>query len=213
MSDWEMRDWRVPPRTRYAFAFLALAVMLTAVMMGASMTVVPDTGAFDDDQMEQVAENRLFAVEAIWLDKEMIHIGDFEYGSNYLDRMFPTEDPTVRWLVDSYLKLYASNKEQKKEAGKPYSGEGLHALTVVIDDRFGRVSSDGTYCAWELRFNGTRVHFGSDTVDGPGLVPETRWSVSHDYSGESVWTHKGATVPFRAKLVFHLWFETEEPSF
>ena len=213
MSDWVMGDWRVPPRTRYAFAFLVLAIMLSSVILGSSMMTVPVTGAFDDDQLRQVAENHLSSVEAIWVEKESIYLGDFEYSSNYLYRMFPTGDPTVRWVVDSYFKLYARNKELNKEFGRSYSGQNLHELTRVIDDAFGRVTSDGLYCAWELRFNGTMVHFGSDTVLEPDLIPETHWTVSHDYSGEAVWSNKGATVPYRAKLVLHLWFETERPEF
>lgn len=213
MSEWEIRDWRVPPRIRYAFAFLVIAIMLSLVILGASVMRVPVTGAYDDDQLMQIAENHISAVEAIWVDKESIYVGDFEYSSNYLDRMFPTGDPTVRWVVESYFKLYAKSKELNKELERSYSGQNLHDLTRVINDNFARVTSDGTYCAWELRFNGTMVHFGSETVSEPDQIPETRWTVSHVYSGEAIWSKKGATVPFRAQLVLHLWFETERPDF
>lgn len=209
-----MRDWRVPPRAGYAFAFLALAIMLSAVILGASMMAVPGAGAFDDDQVRLVAENRLSAVEATWVDEQYIQIESSD-GSTIvnLDRVFPTRDPTVGWVVGSYLRIIAENKDLERRGWDRYWGHDAEALTGTVDDGFERFTTDGTYCAWELWFNGTRVHFGSDTVKGPDMMPETRWTVSHDHSGEAEWSPRGATVPFRASLVLHLWFETEEPSF
>ncbi len=208
-----MRDWRVPPRTRYAFAFLALSIMLSAVLLGASMEAVPDSGAFDDDQMWRVAENRLLAAEALWVDDCPVSVGDADYGGDRLSYMFPTDDPTVRWVVDSYFKLYARSRELYRMWERSYHGQDLHGLTRAIDEKCSWITSDGTYCAWELVFNGTTVHFGSDTVSEPDLVPMTSWTVSHDYSGKVVWSNKGGTVPFHAKLVLHLWYETERPQF
>jgi hypothetical protein len=216
VSDWEMRDWRVPPRTRYAFAFLALAIMLSATMLGSSMRAVPDTGAFDDDQINQVTENWLSAVEALWVSGIYV-LEDYNIDDDGLPDLvplssyFPTSDPSVRWVIQSFFMLEAKRIETEKRL-RSYRLY-LDGLADDIDDQFGRVRVEGTYCAWELRFNGTLLHFGSETVDGPDQVPETCWTVSHDYSSDVQWWRRTGTVPFRAKLVFHLWFETERPEF
>jgi len=215
VSDWEMKDWRVAPRAKYAFAFLGIAVMLSAVILGASMATIPDEGGFDDDHAQLVAENHLSAVEALWVDPPEVveyHLSNDGLPSGRrLDRVYPTSDPTVRWVVESVFKLETKMKEVEQHS-TDYRME-YEDLLDTIDEKFGLVGSDGTYSAWELVLNGTRVHFGSEIVDGPGHIPVDHWTVLHYYSGEVQWWKDRGVIPFRAKLVFHLWFETEEPSF
>lgn len=216
MSDWVMRDWRAPPRVRYAVAFLAAAVVVSSTILATSTATVPSEAGFDDDHVLLVAENRLCAVEALWIDYDGINrrdlydeLPDIEDASR--DYRFPTDDQTLRWIVNYYFELEAERKEVLKYGhGSWKDPEGLRD---EIDDAFGRLTRSGSYSAWELTFNGTMVHFGSDTVQDPDLIPDTRWTVSHDYSGEIGWPSRDKLIPFRAKLVLHLWFETERPEF
>ncbi len=216
MSDWVMRDWRVPPRARHAIAFLVAAVAVSSMMTGVSTTTIPSEAGFDDDQVLLVAENRLCAVEALWVDYSGIDRRDLyddlpDIEDNSRDYRYPTDDQSLRWIVRYYFELEAERKEVLRYGhGSWNDPEGLRD---EIDYAFGRMSRSGTYSSWELRFNGTRIHFGSDTVEDPDLVPETCWTVSHDYSGEIGWPSRHEMIPYRAKLVFHLWFETERPEF
>lgn len=213
MSDWIIRDWRVSPRSRYSFAFLAIALVVSGALLGAAVVSVPANGAFDDDHVLQVAENRLNAVEALWVDGK-IYLEDIDgYNHDPLEGMFPTDDPSVRWLVDSYFKLTARNNELMTKGWYYNQGYRLDGLAETIDDKFGDVTYVGTYCAWELVLNGTTVHRGSNVMEGAHNMPESHWTVSHDYSGEVQWSRHRGMVPFQAKLVFHLWFETERPEF
>ncbi len=216
MSEWVMRDWRVAPRTRYAMAFVGAALVVSSMILGASMMAVPTEGYYEDEHILLVADSRLLAVEALWVDPPRVGYRNIlddlpDVGETRLHYVKPTTDPTVRWMVRSYFELEAERKEVLQ------SGRGTwidpEVLRDDIDEAFGRFAWSGSYSAWELRFNGTMVHFGSDAVEDPDLIPETCWTVSHDYSGEIGWPSRDDTVPFHAKLVFHLWFETEEPSF
>ncbi len=215
MSEWVMAEWRVAPRGRYAFAFLAIALMLSATLIGIAMAAVPDEGGFDDTHIELVMENWLTAVESLWVIPPYLGIvdgydGDFER----LDHHYPTTDLTVRWVVDSFFKLTARNHDlERRDLDYPLSYR-LDGLLVAVNEKFGWMTVDGTYCAWDLRFDGNRIHFGSDTVDKPGHIPESHWTVSHDYSGSiEVWGNEHREVEYRAQLRFHLWFETEDPVF
>lgn len=213
MSDWEVRDWRVAPNGRYAIAFLGAALVVSSVILGASMAAIPGEGGFEDDQMQMVAENRLLAVEALWVEGVTVAGFDSEGDGIVLDlhSLYPTGDPTVRWTVQSVFVLEAENR-QKEEHQNLYEYR-YNGLVDTIDEKFGWIEGEGTYCAWELRFNGSLVHFGSETVEGPDQIPETHWTVVHDYSEEVQWWMSRGTVDIRAELVFHLWFETEDPVF
>jgi len=187
-------------------------MMLSATLIGIAMAAVPDEGAFDDTHVKRVAENRLTAVESLWVIppyvEEWIGRGwDYEK----LDRYYHTSDFSVRWVIDSIFKLTALN--QDLEERRRHHRFEVDGLFVTMDEKFGWVTVDGTYCAWELWFNGTRLHFGSDTVDRPGDIPESHWTVTHDYSGEvDQWGAEG-NIRYRAEIRFHLWFETEDPEF
>ena len=211
MSDWTIKDWRVAPRARYAFAFLIVAMVVSAVILGASIVAVPDVGGFDDDQVRLVAENRLSAVEALWVvppDVIIYNLNDDGLpGPEPLDRFYDTDDITVRWVVASYFKLEAKWREVEKrslDVNLEYDD-----LLETIDEKFGWVTVEGTHCAWELRFNGTRMHFGSDTVYSPDQIPDSHWTVFHEYSGEAQWWKGQGFVKYRAELRFHLWSEGE----
>lgn len=215
MSDWEVREWRTVPKGRYAFAFLGAAVVVSSVVLGASMAAIPGEGGFDDDQMRMVAENRLSAVEALWVGKVLVQEGYAH--DNDLPGLVPlthfycwldySYDRTVRWMVQSYFMLQAEMRyKQSYNSGYVMM---FHDLLGTLGEKFGSVEAEGTYCAWELWYNGSRVHFGSEAVDGPDLIPEAHWTVAHDYS----WDERRDPLPFQARLVFHLWFETEAPVF
>ncbi len=203
------------PRSRYALAFLGAALIVSSMLLGATMANIPSEAVFDDDQVLLVAENWLSAVEALWVDSPVVLeyciSDDGRSSGRALYHYYPTADPSVGWVVASAFMFEARMKEIERLDTDFRIDYG--DLLDTIDEKFLSVAAEGTYCAWELGFNGSRSHFGSDTVDGPDLIPETRWTVSHDYSGEVEWWRGQGIVPFRAKLVFHLWFETERPEF
>ncbi len=213
MSDWVVKDWRAAPRGRYAIAFLGAALFVSSMILGASMAAIPGEGSFDDDHIRQVADNRLLAVEALGVEDLTVFGFGYE-GDGWvigLSSIYPTYDPTLRWTVQSVFMLEAENRHrEEQQIGSHYRYD---RLLDTIDEKFGWVTSEGTYSAWELRFNGSLVHFGSDVVEEPAHIPESHWTVTHDYSEEvQRWFDRGVTQ-LEARLVFHLWFETEDPVF
>lgn len=215
MSDWEVKDWRIAPKKSYADVFVVIALLVSATIIGRAMTVVPDKGGFDDAHIEVVAENRLTAVESLWVIPPTVRSPDDSDlgGISRLDWEFPTDDLTVRWVVDSFFKMTVWNVEKEGITMDANTRYYLSGLLAVIDEKFQWFKVDGTYCAWKLVLDGERIHFGSDTVEKPGHIPDRHWTVSHDYSGTIDRWEGYEGISYEAKLRFYLWFETEDPIF
>lgn len=180
-------------------ALLALSMLLSCSIAGASFLTVPGEGSLSDEDMELVAENHLSAVEALYVPVPWVSASIWE-DDEFLDGLFPTDEHTVRWVVDSYFKLLA-RQDAYEEWGRGIE-YGLGLLVRTIDRGFHKIDREGTEFAWELRYNGSRVLLVSDALDDG--MPEERWTVSHDCSGE-VWAYGEVNVTYRASLRFHLW--------
>ena len=166
---------------------------------------IPDEAGFDDDTYLLVANNQLMAMEASWVGEYTVRVsGDWGTWSRDLSRLYPTDDLTLRWVLDAYFHSTAINEASEVAGRGPPHRFLNYTLRETIQEIGEWVRKPDMHYAFGLFYNGNQELFVSDILGGPEFLPDERWGVSRDYSGTADDNRLGR-LPYEAEVRFTIW--------
>ncbi len=184
-----------------ALLFLMVVILISVGMFLYTASTAPTNGAFTDSTYQLLAENELTAVEGLFIEPPLL-INRTTNVSKPLDELFPTANPTVRWLLGSGCVLSTSADDY----GVEYDRNAFQQPTREV---FMSVRLQGTHFAWALICMNETIMFGSDNITSLEDLPQDRWVVTRDYSDAfppSAYDFRaGGSRPPKAELRFFFW--------